>query len=553
MTPFNYARMFAQPDAESLLYWLDELVNNDEDHAFESEVGERINAKIVVKGPENRALVTDHWAVPFAMDRRDRVTLVPRFESDTDPWTEPVRSILRCLGMPPARDFEQISFGINILSTSMRLRNSFVQDALERGQSLKDSDIAEFLIGLERQVIDHTKECIRLTNAGDEKSSIEQIEARMHEHVRAGSLALGISPVVLDFNRDPRGATVLINHAKKDRDQEATVRVRHRHTTLRLNRNYLREAVERNLDLSIRPFEPAQSQAQPAAQPEKARNSRSGAAKAPVAVVASDIAPDLIAILRDGQWSSGNVFKIPERQLERKLYERVAESIKLAGGKWSTSKQGFIFKDGPEKFTTLLATGQAIDRKQYDFFWTSVVLSQKLVEESKLQAGMLVMEPSAGDGRIADAAAAIVGVSNVICYELLPENVAKLRAKGYTVIEGDFLCVEPNAVFDRVLMNPPFGNQADMRHVDHATRFLKPDGQLVSIMGTTYQTRDSAVAHSFRNLLETAGDFIQDIEPGAFKESGTNVATVMISIDADRLPWNQTQTQSEQVRELMRG
>lgn len=563
MTPYNYARLFAHPHAESLLYWLDELVCNDQAWAFESDPGHLIHAQIVVNGPDSRALTTDHWSIPFALDRRDRVTLIPRFQSDTDPWSEPVRSVLRCLGMPPARDMEQVATGLNILSASLRLRNSFVRDAAERGLQLKDPDIAEFLIGLERHVIEHTKECVRMCNTGDEaRESIEQIEAKMHDYVKAGSLALGISPVVLDFNRDPRGATVLINHEKKERDQDATVSVRHRHTTLRLNRNILREAIEPQLverNLKVWDAETNQMQSQSehqAAMSPKKTPSRAAAAKAgapATTVVASDIAPDLLVILRDGQWSRGNVFKIPEGQLERKLYERVAESIKLAGGKWSTTKQGFVFKDGPEKFTALLATGQAIDRKQYDFFWTPVALAQKVVEESNLQPGMLVLEPSAGDGRIADAAAAVVGVSNVMCYELLPENVAKLRAKGYTVIEGDFLCVEPDTVFDRVLMNPPFGNQADMRHVEHAAKFLKPDGQLVSIMGTAYQSRDTAVADSFRNLLETAGDFIQDIEPGAFKESGTNVATVMISLDADRLPWNQTETAPEPVRELMRG
>jgi 16S rRNA G1207 methylase RsmC len=31
-------------------------------------------------------------------------------------------------------------------------------------------------------------------------------------------------------------------------------------------------------------------------------------------------------------------------------------------------------------------------------------------------------------------------------------------------------------------MNPPFARQADIHHVNHALKFLKPDGLLVSVM-----------------------------------------------------------------------
>lgn len=46
----------------------------------------------------------------------------------------------------------------------------------------------------------------------------------------------------------------------------------------------------------------------------------------------------------------GNIVKLPDVQLERKLYVDVAKSMELIGGKWKGGKVlGFVFPNDPTK------------------------------------------------------------------------------------------------------------------------------------------------------------------------------------------------------------
>ena len=141
------------------------------------------------------------------------------------------------------------------------------------------------------------------------------------------------------------------------------------------------------------------------------------------------------------------------------------------------------------------------------------------------------MEPNAGGGALAMAAAEIVGKDNMTCYELMPQNVKKLQAMGFA-LEGpqDFLSVEAMPSFDFVIMNPPFSGGRDVAHIRHAMGFVKAGGKLVAIASTQWRDHDTRPAQSFREYLASLNADIQDIAPGAFREAGTDVATTLITI-----------------------
>jgi predicted RNA methylase len=77
-----------------------------------------------------------------------------------------------------------------------------------------------------------------------------------------------------------------------------------------------------------------------------------------------------------------------------------------------------------------------------------------------------ILEPSAGDG-------ALVGkmplMSKVTCVEYMPNAAARLSDlyQGVVAHVGDFLGMKFTR-FDLAIMNPPYGNGADGRHVAHA-------------------------------------------------------------------------------------
>ena len=73
-------------------------------------------------------------------------------------------------------------------------------------------------------------------------------------------------------------------------------------------------------------------------------------------------------------------------------------------------------------------------------------------------------------------------------------------------------------------MNPPFTKNQDIAHVSHALKFLAPNGILVSLMMPN-QTRKG-----FQELVAKYDPEIIEVERGAFKESGTDIATIIVRI-----------------------
>jgi hypothetical protein len=82
-------------------------------------------------------------------------------------------------------------------------------------------------------------------------------------------------------------------------------------------------------------------------------------------------------------------------------------------------------------------------------------------------------------------------------------------------------------------MNPPFTRGADMEHVTHALRFLKADGLLAAVMSWAVM-HDGAKTAKFRALVEARGGTVEAVDEGAFRESGTDVPTVLVAIPATR-------------------
>ena len=257
---------------------------------------------------------------------------------------------------------------------------------------------------------------------------------------------------------------------------------------------------------------------------------------------AKPIDMDVLAILGAGR-TEDNRFYLPPRQLDRKLYERVNKVLVDLGGKWKGGKVAAHVFDGPadEAMAAALATGEIVTPKDFGFFPTPDAIAQRVVEMAGLEPGMQLLEPSAGIGSLALPASKIVGIGNVHLVELLARNAGRLRQAGFTnVHEGDFLQLRPEPLYDRIVMNPPFGKMQDMAHVSHAARFLRPDGELVAIMSPSFQFRDAARAEDFRKLVDMAGTAVEPIEAGSFRQSGTDIATVIVHIEAARLPWNVT-------------
>ncbi|MDX2800123.1 methyltransferase [Streptomyces scabiei] len=216
--------------------------------------------------------------------------------------------------------------------------------------------------------------------------------------------------------------------------------------------------------------------------------------------------------------------------LDRKLYQDTAKVLEAAGGKWNRRAKAHLFDgEAADAIETLILTGEVTSKKQqFGYFPTPAPIVQQLLTLARIEPGMRVLEPSAGQGAIALAAAHAGAV--VDCVEIQPGHAEKIRDAHHpdvTVLVADFLTTSPQPVYDRVVMNPPFARQADIAHVEHAYTALRPGGVLVAVMSAGVTFRQTAAAVAFRDRLKTAGCEMHRLPEGAFKESGTGVNTVI--------------------------
>lgn len=223
-------------------------------------------------------------------------------------------------------------------------------------------------------------------------------------------------------------------------------------------------------------------------------------------------------------------------QLDRNLYQRTDKVLQAAGGKWNRSKKAHVFDSCAEaRIEQMLNTGDIVIPQDFGYFPTPKPVVELLVELADLENGHFVLEPSAGQGAIVEGILEECSQVFVDVYELLQSNMDVLVKKPFSSMDGsyvptDFLTVAPTPIYDRVVMNPPFEKQADIRHVLHAYKFLKSGGRLVSVMSAAVQFRENKLTTDFREFVARRGGTIQELPQGSFKVSGTMVNTVIVTI-----------------------
>lgn len=237
----------------------------------------------------------------------------------------------------------------------------------------------------------------------------------------------------------------------------------------------------------------------------------------------------------------GNVLRLVG-QLERKLYERTNKALEALGGKWNRGKKGHVF-DGDPRAAIEAATvsGEVAHPNPDDFFPTPPEVAMLACQRLGADRGHRILEPSAGEGDLIAPLLEWFGksiIGDLVLYEKDPKRCGKLGAKGLgtCLFEADFLAASPlsHVRADRILMNPPFHNGADSKHIAHALDFLVPGGRLVAIASAGIKSRADKATKALRDKLATWGASFEDLPAGAFKKAGTNVTTVLITVTRPR-------------------
>lgn len=229
----------------------------------------------------------------------------------------------------------------------------------------------------------------------------------------------------------------------------------------------------------------------------------------------------------------GNIIKLPNEQLERKLYQEVAKSLELIGGKWKGGKVfGFVFSVEPTELLNQIANGEKRNlKKEFQFFATPDKLANELVYLADLKQHDTILEPSAGQGAIIKAINKVCDV-NPDCFELMDVNIAILNKTNlhFNLIGNDFL-KNSGKSYTKIIANPPFTKNQDIDHLKEMYKCLSRGGRLVCITSESWAIGSQKKQVDFRNWLDEVEAEVIDIEKGSFKESGTTVGGKIVIIN----------------------
>ncbi len=157
-----------------------------------------------------------------------------------------------------------------------------------------------------------------------------------------------------------------------------------------------------------------------------------------------------------------------------------------------------------------------------DFFPTPAGIVDEMIDAADIKEGMSVLEPSAGMGHIAERIREAGVEPDVI--EVSNSRKELLEAKEFNVVGHDFMDIADGS-YDRIIMNPPFGDRRDALHVQHAYELLKPGGRLVAVMGEGVFFGQDKKAQSFREWLEKVGGTEEKLAEGSFLDPSLPVNT----------------------------
>src|ERR1700727_2635542 len=163
-------------------------------------------------------------------------------------------------------------------------------------------------------------------------------------------------------------------------------------------------------------------------------------------------------------------------------------------------------------------------------FGTPPELADRMVALADIRPGQQVLEPSAGTGRVIDAIRRNAHGYTITAVELncnmfhrvpMVDCVDDSRQADFLECNGDL------GTFDRIVMNPPFANADDIKHIMHALKMRKPGGRLVAICANGPRQNDK-----LRPIVEARGGIWEELPSDTFISTGTSVRTVLLTLDA---------------------
>lgn len=233
-------------------------------------------------------------------------------------------------------------------------------------------------------------------------------------------------------------------------------------------------------------------------------------------------------------------------------YDKLRWVMESYGGRWNERCKGFKFNEfDDEKLKSIKAdlsagfvnlSEEKRTRERDAFFPTPVKVVNKMIETANLKPDSIMLESSAGTGRILDEAKKVINsVDNFVVIEMNSERQRILRDKGYKVdFNGTFEdslkdseTLKKIKNCDKVVINPPFKNDSDVKHLLISYMFCADNADVVSILQENSLYYDRQIHRVFKEFLSLIGKDAYEVvslPAGSFKDELTTVDTVIFHI-----------------------
>lgn len=243
-----------------------------------------------------------------------------------------------------------------------------------------------------------------------------------------------------------------------------------------------------------------------------------------------------------------NHIRLPENvPFTKQSYTDLKKVIRNSGGKYV--KNAFVFEgmsnsEVSDIYTRLLGGEEINLKKSLQFFPTPNDAAKKLISMLNIE-GKVFYEPNGGTGQLVKAAFD-AGAKKVITCELYQPFHKELTETGAELLSStDALTVTAEDLNDIEVcgMNPPFSNQQDIKHVMHVCMTAPKGTEVAAIMSGNALKSETKLGKAFAQYFDEFGKEVKTLDAGTFKESGTNISTLLVKLIAK----GPTTTKSESV------
>ncbi|WP_300002425.1 class I SAM-dependent methyltransferase [uncultured Cedecea sp.] len=155
-------------------------------------------------------------------------------------------------------------------------------------------------------------------------------------------------------------------------------------------------------------------------------------------------------------------------------------------------------------------------------FITPDPICDRMVALSEITDTDRILEPSAGTGAILRAIKRVSQVARCDAVELNGELFIHLKTHfpDVSLWNGDFLEYQPDVRYSKIMMNPPFNQSVDIKHIQRALTLLEPDGVLTAICANGPRQQKE---------LKPLADVWEPLPSGTFTYTGVSTALLRIT------------------------